>query len=117
MREARVLRGYTQHVLARAAGISQSAIASYESGRCGSSRAMLRLARVLHVRVEWLASGQGPREPQAAAMLQEPASPALSAAQLPARDRAILEHVLRAYLQACADWPAMPPPPEEPPPN
>lgn len=111
------MRGYTQHVLARAAGLSQSAIASYESGRCGSSRAMLRLARVLHVRVEWLASGQGPRELQAASLLQEPASPALSPAQLPARERAILERVLQAYLRACADWPATPPPPDEPPPD
>nr|WP_242697940.1 helix-turn-helix transcriptional regulator [Bordetella holmesii] len=58
MREARVLRGYTQQALARVAGLSQSAIASYESDRRHSSRASRRLARALQVQRDWLETGK-----------------------------------------------------------
>lgn len=102
------MRGYTQQSLARAAGVSQSAVASYESGRCHSSRAIRRLARALQVLPDWLETGQGPRDARALDMLQEP--PAMLApprrAALSTRDQAILERVLQTYLQACSEWPA-----------
>ncbi|SAI50367.1 transcriptional regulator [Bordetella ansorpii] len=62
LKEARLLRGYTQQALARASGLSQSAIASYESGDRGSSRSVRSLAQALDVEIEWLETGNGPME-------------------------------------------------------
>jgi len=62
LKEARQLRGYTQQALAHASGVSQSAIASYESGDRGSSRSVRRLAAALDVEIDWLETGNGPRE-------------------------------------------------------
>ncbi|WP_432264316.1 helix-turn-helix domain-containing protein [Bordetella genomosp. 12] len=102
MREARVLRGYTQQALARVAGLSQSAIASYESGRRHSSRASRRLARALRVQRDWLETGQGPREIDMPPELQEPGPPR---AALHPRDQFILDRLVNAYISACLEWP------------
>lgn len=70
LRQARVLRGYTQQDLARICGLSQSAIGSYETGQRLSSRSIRRLALALNVSLDWLEMGQGPMGP--AASLMEP---------------------------------------------
>lgn len=57
-----MLRGYTQAELARLAGLSQSAVASYESGERKSSRALFKLAAALRVDAQWLDTGKGPME-------------------------------------------------------
>jgi transcriptional regulator with XRE-family HTH domain len=59
LRYARRLRGITQKALARAGGLSQSAIASYESGQRQSSRALFKLASALKVSPNWLDTGRG----------------------------------------------------------
>jgi transcriptional regulator with XRE-family HTH domain len=62
LRHIRSLRSYTQAELARLAGLSQSAVASYESGERKSSRALFKLAAALHVEAQWLDTGKGPME-------------------------------------------------------
>ena len=62
LKQARQLRGYTQQELARASGLSQSAIASYESGDRDSSRSLRKLAVALDVEIEWLELGKDPME-------------------------------------------------------
>jgi transcriptional regulator with XRE-family HTH domain len=62
LRHVRLLRGYTQSELARRASLSQSAVASYESGERKSSRALFKLAAALHVEAQWLDTGKGPME-------------------------------------------------------
>jgi transcriptional regulator with XRE-family HTH domain len=62
LRHARSLRGYTQAELARLAGLSQSAVASYESGERLSSRGLFKLAAALRVEAQWLETGKGPME-------------------------------------------------------
>ncbi|MFU2049737.1 helix-turn-helix domain-containing protein [Bordetella hinzii] len=102
LREARVLRGYTQQALARVAGLSQSAIASYECGRRHSSRATRRLARALHVHLDWLETGAGPRDLRGVVELQEPAP---QAPALHPRDQFILNRLIHTYIRACLEWP------------
>ena len=62
LKYARQLRGLTQQQLARIAGISQSAIGSYESGQRRSTRALFKLAAALNVEAVWLNSGKGSME-------------------------------------------------------
>lgn len=62
LRHARKLRGMTQQALARAGGLSQSAIGSYESGQRQSSRALFKLAAALKVSAVWLDTGRGPMD-------------------------------------------------------
>jgi transcriptional regulator with XRE-family HTH domain len=62
LRHARTLRGYTQAELARLAGLSQSAVASYESGERKSSRGLFKLAAALRIEAQWLDTGKGPME-------------------------------------------------------
>jgi transcriptional regulator with XRE-family HTH domain len=62
LKQTRLLRGHTQKTLARLARISQSAIASYESGLRHSSRSVRKLAQILKVEPEWLETGKGPME-------------------------------------------------------
>lgn len=56
-------RGYTQKRLAMLCGLSQSTIASYESGTRLHTRNLLSLARVLGVSPLWLEKGQGTINP------------------------------------------------------
>jgi len=62
LKQARQLRGYTQKALADAAGISQSAIASYENGDRETSRSFRNLAKALNVSADWLETGKGSME-------------------------------------------------------
>lgn len=64
LRHARVLRGLSQAELARAAGLSQSAISNYENNSRRDSRALFELAAILRVNPLWLAQGLGPMETQ-----------------------------------------------------
>lgn len=60
---ARQLRGLSQSALARASGISQSAITSYENGTRKSTKKIFRLAQTLRVDPVWLGLGTGAMEP------------------------------------------------------
>lgn len=60
LRYTRLQRGYTQVELAHRAGLSQSAVASYESDKRQSSRAIFKLAIALGVDAQWLDTGNGP---------------------------------------------------------
>lgn len=57
------MRGLSQAALARASGVSQSAIASYENGTRKSTQKIFRLAQALQVDPVWLGMGTGPIEP------------------------------------------------------
>ncbi len=63
LRYARDLRGLSQQELARACGLSQSAISSYESSNRKSPHKLLVLAQALKVNIYWLSRGQGNIEP------------------------------------------------------
>lgn len=60
---ARQLRGYTQSKLAALCGISQSTIASYETGTRLHARNLLNLAKTLKVNPSWLEQGLGAMSP------------------------------------------------------
>ena len=53
----RAQRGLTQAALARASGVSQSAIANYEAGARYPAKAIFKLAEALTVDAQWLAHG------------------------------------------------------------
>lgn len=53
----------SQAALARASGVSQSAIASYENGSRKTAKGIFDLARALHVDPTWLSLGAGPMDP------------------------------------------------------
>lgn len=57
---ARVQRGLSQNQLATLCGLSQSTIASYETGSRQHSRHIFDLAKVLKVNPLWLERGTGP---------------------------------------------------------
>lgn len=62
LRHARVQRKLSQAALARACGLSQGAIANYESKRREHAKDIFRLAEALSVNATWLARGTGPME-------------------------------------------------------
>ena len=68
LRFARSLRQLTQAELARASGISQGAVANYESSTRRFPKAIFRLAAALKVSAQWLAEGVGPMEYEAPAL-------------------------------------------------
>lgn len=55
-KEARLRAGLTQKQLADKAGVSQAVISGIESGKIEESSKMLKFARALNVRAEWLIS-------------------------------------------------------------
>lgn len=57
--QARRARGMSQAMLARASGVSQSAIASYENGSRKTAKGIFDLARALQVDPTWLSMGTG----------------------------------------------------------
>ncbi|OBU85467.1 helix-turn-helix domain-containing protein [Chromobacterium subtsugae] len=63
LRNAREKRGMSQEVLAGRAGVSQSTISALELDPTRKPRDLLKLAKVLMVRPQWLQTGKGPREP------------------------------------------------------
>lgn len=61
LKEARAARGWTQARLAREAGMSVNQVHRLEGSAVGASQtAMQAICDALHVRVPWLASGDGP---------------------------------------------------------
>jgi transcriptional regulator with XRE-family HTH domain len=62
LRHIRALRGMSQSALARACGLSQSAIANYENGSRKSAKDIFKLSEALDVNPVWLALGTGPIE-------------------------------------------------------
>lgn len=60
--QARRARSMSQAALARASGVSQSAIASYENGSRKTAKGIFDLARALHVDPTWLSMGSGAME-------------------------------------------------------
>ena len=62
LRYIRAQRGMSQAALARACGLSQSAIANYENGSRKSAKDVFRLAESLNVNPMWLALGEEPIE-------------------------------------------------------
>lgn len=74
LRQARLLRGYTQAALARACGLSQGAIANYENKSRKTAKDIFKLADALRVNPIWLVQGVGPMEqPPTPAALPPPA--------------------------------------------
>ncbi|HUH60274.1 MAG TPA: helix-turn-helix domain-containing protein [Candidimonas sp.] len=62
LRHARQLRRLSQAALAAKCGLSQSAIANYETKNRQSAKDFFRLAHALDVSPLWLAHGTGPME-------------------------------------------------------
>lgn len=126
LKQARQLRGYTQQALARASGLSQSAVASYENGDRESSRSLRKLAEVLDVSADWLETGKGSMErpspyeaPARGAergnSLREPPHVPWPFSADPRRVAAlgidqlqVLDRLIDAYLEACQPRTAKP---------
>lgn len=62
LRYIRLLRKLTQAALANACGLSQGAVANYESGTRHSAKEIFKLASALRVNALWLKQGDGPME-------------------------------------------------------
>lgn len=62
LRHARKQRNLTQAALARASGLSQRTISSYETGMRKSTTVLIQLAQALEVSPAWLTTGVGPME-------------------------------------------------------
>lgn len=73
LRYARKLRGLSQKQLAIASGVSQSAIANYETQARRQPKFIFQLAEALAVNPLWLLNGQGAMEPVGSATLALPA--------------------------------------------
>lgn len=115
------MKHMTQADLARAAGVSQSAIASYESRHRLFSRATFQLAAVLKVDPMWLQTGRGsmtPREGKDRSSmeierlpLREPTLetwpfPTIAPSQfnaLNAHHKELLERTACSFIEACLD--------------
>ncbi|MDR5800600.1 S24 family peptidase [Caballeronia sp. LZ001] len=63
LRSCRDDLGLSQTELAKRAGVSQSTVANIEGGRNQGSKHLIDIAEALNVRVEWLNSGKGAKEP------------------------------------------------------
>lgn len=66
LRHVRKERGLSQAELARASGLSQGAISSYETRNRKSTTGLIELAQALNVNPVWLITGTGDKEPDAA---------------------------------------------------
>lgn len=75
LRRAREFRNLSQSALARACGLTQSAISNYENGTRKAPREILALANALNVEANWLLNGKGP-------MLKTPETPLTATYQL-----------------------------------
>ncbi len=62
LRYAREQRQFSQAALARATGLSQGAISSYETGNRKSTKIIFKLAQILNVNATWLSLGTGPMD-------------------------------------------------------
>ncbi|MGB3289931.1 MAG: helix-turn-helix transcriptional regulator [Burkholderiaceae bacterium] len=127
LHRARNLRGLSQAALARACGLSQSAIANYENKTRQTAKGIFRLAEALQVNPAWLAQGIGPME------VADPADPTHSSYRvadathagqqglwpfkhispatywsLPQEDRDIVEATLTSMIQSFQEKSARP---------
>lgn len=119
LRYARTLRGLSQAALAHACGLSQGAIANYESNARQSAKEIFRIAEVLNVNPVWLGMGSGPMEPleppletQATYRLSEAEAPRVPGLwpfglvsaddywALPQTDRAIVERMFATLVKS-----------------
>ncbi|MDY0308549.1 MAG: helix-turn-helix transcriptional regulator [Castellaniella sp.] len=107
LRHARLLRGLSQESLARACGLSQSAISSYENGTRQSPKKLLSLAQVLEVDIYWLSRGQGSMTPSSGATVSLGESawpfPSIDPRQfwsLAHKDRLIVERAVGALIDS-----------------
>ncbi|MBV6272484.1 helix-turn-helix domain-containing protein [Alcaligenaceae bacterium CGII-47] len=108
--QARRARGMSQAALARTSGVSQSAIASYESGTRKTAKGIFDLAHALQVDPTWLSMGAGGMEPGTPATnvmdIREPRQEAWPFTTILAQDywslsaaeRAIVESTVRAMI-------------------
>ena len=121
LRQARARLHWTQKELAKASGLSQSAIGNYESGQRLSSRALLRLADALRVDPQWLADGttshtsgyqntalpppqlQDAAAHSAAAPWPFTQTPYEHYLQLTARDQLMLSRLVDDFIRHCRD--------------
>ena len=62
LRHARKLRKLSQAALAKASGLSQGAISSYENRTRQATTGIIQLAQALNVNPVWLDTGAGPME-------------------------------------------------------
>lgn len=101
----------SQAALARASGVSQSAIASYENGSRKTAKGIFDLARALQVDPTWLSMGAGSMEPAAftnAMGVRESRQDAWPFSSIPQQDywsltpseRLIVENTVRAMMLA-----------------
>jgi transcriptional regulator with XRE-family HTH domain len=101
----------SQTDLARASGVSQSAIASYENGSRKTAKGIFKLANALQVDPAWLSMGVGHMEALPgstnAIKVQEPAKEAWPFSTIPLADywalstheRRLIENTLRTMMQ------------------
>ncbi|WP_368643517.1 helix-turn-helix domain-containing protein [Castellaniella ginsengisoli] len=107
LRHARLLRGLSQEALARACGLSQSAVSSYENGTRQSPKKLLNLAQVLEVDIYWLSRGLGDMTsaPGTPGALSEAAWPFASIDprqfwSLTRKDRQVVENAVGALIDS-----------------
>ncbi|MBP6019749.1 MAG: helix-turn-helix transcriptional regulator [Burkholderiaceae bacterium] len=93
LRYAREQRKFSQAALARATGLSQGAISSYETGNRKSTKIIFKLAQILNVNATWLSLGTGPMDIHP----HQPISPAASAQKV--------SDALPADLPLTNSWP------------
>lgn len=67
-------RNLSQEALARASGLSQGAISSYETGTRRSTTGLIQLAQALEVNPTWLITGSGTMESGSESKAHESAS-------------------------------------------
>ncbi len=89
LRDARKMRGISQRELAKAAGLSQSAIGNIESGRRELGEIGLKVAQALGVDPHWLSTGEGTMQ------IARPATEKITSAQRSAKRIAVLEAKLK----------------------
>ena len=74
LRHARLYRNLSQATLARASGLSQGAISSYETGTRKSTTGLIQLAQALEVDPIWLITGSGTMESGSASLARDSVS-------------------------------------------
>ena len=105
LRNARILRGLSQHALARLCGVSQSAISSYENGTRLAPKRLLHLAQALDVDIYWLSQGQGsparqPTTAQSDALWPFPSIDPQQFWSLTQKDRQVVENAVSALIDS-----------------
>jgi transcriptional regulator with XRE-family HTH domain len=105
LKHARQLRHLSQGQLARACGLSQSTISSYENGMRKESTHLLCIAQALEVNAYWLSRGQGPMcGPSGTALTLAEGGwpfPSIEPRQfwsLSQQDRQVVEHAIAALI-------------------